>query len=155
MKESSLAEFRIGRQFRGRASRVPLLLLLAITSLAMAQLSPYQPKFPGDPARSDDEAGALGYMRTTIRAQEEFKKKHGAYATSLQQLVNTGSFTRRMTHTERGEYTVSFKGTKDCYKLTLTPETLGADHRSFYAQEDAKIHADEEKPADETSPVVK
>ena len=33
----------------------------------------YQPKFPGDPARSDSEAAALAYMRVVIRAQHRFK----------------------------------------------------------------------------------
>src|SRR5215831_18422282 len=56
----------------------------------------YQPKFPGDPARSDSEAGALGYMRVVVRAQKEYYKKHNKYADSLQALVNTGSVTRRM-----------------------------------------------------------
>ena len=37
---------------------------------AAAAQTPYQPKFPGDPARSDSEAQALGYMRVVIRAQK-------------------------------------------------------------------------------------
>ena len=37
----------------------------------------------------------------------------------------------------------------------MTPKQLDAQHRSFYAEEDYKIHADEEKPADDKSPVVK
>src|SRR5438034_6894610 len=65
---------------------------------AVAQ-PPYQPKFPGDPARSGSEAAALGYMRTVIRAQREYKKKNAKFAPSLDALVHTGSFTRRMTKT--------------------------------------------------------
>jgi len=37
----------------------------------------------------------------------------------------------------------------------MTPQHLDADHRSFYAEDDGKIHADEEKPASEDSPIVK
>ncbi len=116
----------------------------------------YQPKFPGDPARSDSEAGALGYMRVVIRAQKLYQKKHDEYATSLKDLVNTGSFTRRMAATtERGDYTVGFKGKKDSYVLTMTPKNVDAEHRSFYADEDGVIHGDETKAADASSPKVK
>jgi hypothetical protein len=116
----------------------------------------YQPKFSGDPARSDAEAGALGYMRVVIRAQKLYQKKHDEYATSLKDLVNTGSFTRRMAATtERGDYTVGFKGKKDSYVLTMTPKNVDAEHRSFYADEDGVIHADETKAADASSPKVK
>ena len=116
----------------------------------------YQPKFPGDPARSDAEAGALGYMRVVIRAQKLYQKKHDEYATSLKDLVNTGSFTRRMAATtERGDYTVGFKGKKDSYVLTMTPKNVDAEHRSFYADEDGVIHGDETKAADASSPKVK
>jgi hypothetical protein len=118
--------------------------------------TPYQPKFKGDPARSDSEAGALGFMRVVIRAQHEYNKKHNAFATSFTDLVNHGSFTRRMAKTnERGDYTVSFKGKKDGYVLTMTPKNMDAEHRSFYAEEDGVIHADEAKAADGSSPKVK
>lgn len=118
--------------------------------------SPYQPKFAGDPARSDSEAAALGYMRVVIRAQKEYNKKHAAYATSFADLVSHGSFTRRMAKTgERGDYTVGFKGKKDGYVLTMTPKNLDSQHRSFYAEEDGVIHADETKAADASSPKVK
>ena len=117
---------------------------------------PYQPKFPGDPARSDSESGALGYMRVVVRAQKLYQKKHNEYATSLKDLINTGSFTRRMAATtERGDYTVGFKGKKDSYVLTMTPKNLDAEHRSFYADEDGIIHGDETKAADASSPKVK
>jgi hypothetical protein len=116
----------------------------------------YQPKFPGDPARSDSENLALGYMRVVVRAQKEYNKRHNQYATSLADLVNNGSFTRRMAKTtERGDYTVGFKGKKDGYTLTMTPKNLDAQHRSFYAEEDGVIHGDEGKAADSSSPKVK
>jgi hypothetical protein len=114
-----------------------------------------QPKFPGDPARSDSEAAALAYMRVVIRAQKQFNKQYDHFATSLAELVHSGSFTKRMVNPERGDYTASFQGKKDSYILTMTPKHLDAQHRSFYAEDDGKIHADESKPADENSPLLK
>ena len=115
----------------------------------------YQPKFPGDPARSDSEAAALAYMRVVIRAQKQFNKQYDHFATSLAELVHSGSFTKRMVNPDRGDYTASFQGKKDSYVLTMTPKHMDAQHRSFYAEDDGKIHGDEEKPADASSPVVK
>jgi hypothetical protein len=60
-----------------------------------------------------------------------------------------------MVDSQRGDYTANFKGKKDSYVLTMTPKNMDAEHRSFYAEDDGKIHADESKPADATSPVVK
>jgi hypothetical protein len=141
-------------------------ILLTISLVAVAQTAEtpqaatsqqpaYQPKFPGDPARSEAEARALGYMRTVLRAQKEYKKKNDHYATSLLALVHTGSFTRRMADPNRGDYTVGFRSNKDGFDLTLTPKELSADHRSFFADEHYDIHADEEKAADERSPKIK
>src|SRR5512147_1138233 len=96
-----------------------LLLALAVSTSALAggqaapaQTSPdqtvpvqtpYQPKFPGDPAKSEAEAGALGYMRVVLRAQREYKKRHDKFAPSLPALAGTGSFTKRMARsTNRG-----------------------------------------------------
>ena len=115
----------------------------------------YQPKFTGDPARSDSEAAALAYMRVVLRAQHRFQKQYGHFATSLSELVHSGSFTKRMVNPDRGDYTAGFQGKKDSFILTMTPKQLDAQHRSFYAEDDGKIHADEEKPADADSPVVK
>jgi hypothetical protein len=116
--------------------------------------STYKPKFPGDPAHSDSEAAALAYMRVVIRAQKQFNKQYGHYATTLPDLVHTGSFTKRMVNPQQGDYTASFKGKKDSYILTMTPNHMDADHRSFYADEDGKIHADAENAADDKSPVI-
>jgi hypothetical protein len=127
---------------------------LAGASVAMAQTT-YQPKFHGDPARSEPEAAALGYMRTVLRAQKEYQKKNGKYAASLADLVHTGSFTRRMVNPQRGDYTAGFRSHKDGFELTMTPKQLDAQHRSFYAEEDGVLHADEEKAADADSPKVK
>jgi len=115
----------------------------------------YTPKFPGDPARSDSEAAALAYMRVVIRAQKQFNKQYNHYAKTLPELVHSGSFTKRMVNPDRGDYTADFKGKDDSYVLTMTPKFQDAQHRSFYAEDDGKIHADETKPADDKSPVVK
>lgn len=120
----------------------------------------YQPKFPGDPARSESEAQALGYMRVVLRAERIYKKRHEKYADSLEALAGTGSLTKRMAHsTERGDYTASFRTRKeapdhDGFVLNMTPKQMDGDHRSFYAEEDGAIHADDQKPADLSSPKV-
>src|ERR1700678_1394178 len=130
--------------------------VLSVPSLrAQAPASTYQPKFKGDPAHSDSEAAALAYMRVVIRAQHHFNKQYGHYATSLAQLVHTGTFTKRMVDPKRGDYTVHFKGKDDTFMLTMTPQQQDAQHRSFYAEDDGKIHAEEDKPANADSPVVK
>jgi hypothetical protein len=123
--------------------------------LLAQQTSAYTPKFPGDPARSDSEAAALAYMRVVLRAQHRFQKQYGHFAITLAELVHSGSFTKRMVDPNRGDYTASFKGKKDSFVLTMTPKQLDAQHRSFYAEDDGKIHGDEEKPADDKSPIVK
>jgi hypothetical protein len=152
-----------------RRKSIRLVTLVAILSIGAGALwaqepapsapqSPapaYQPKFPGDPARSASEASALAYMRVVIRAQRQFNKQYDHFATSLAELVHSGSFTKRMVNPDRGDYTASFQGKKDSYILSMMPKQLDATHRSFYAEDDGKIHADEEKPADSNSPVVK
>ena len=121
----------------------------------------YQPKFPGDPARSESEAQALGYMRVVLRAENAYKKRHNKYADSLASLAGTGTFTKRMAHsTERGDYTASFRpnhdrANHDGFVLTMTPKNMDSDHRSFYAEEDGVIHGDDQKAADMDSPKVK
>ena len=122
----------------------------------------YQPKFAGDPARSDSEALALGYMRTVLRAERAYKKKHGKYATSLAELAGTASFTKRMAHsTDRGDYTVALRNHKaknsdeQGFVLTMTPKHMDAEHRSFYSDEDGVIRGDDQKAADADSPRLK
>lgn len=118
--------------------------------------SQYQPKFAGDPARSDSEAQALGYMRVVLRAQREYKKRHAKFADSLTALAGTASFTKRMSQTtNRGDYTASFRSHKDGFILTMTPKQMDAQHRSFYAEDDGVIHGDDQKAADAESPKVK
>jgi len=130
--------------------------VLLIALMASAQ-APYQPKFKNDPARSDSEAAALGYLRTFLRAQKVYKKKNGHYATSLLDLAHTGSFTRRMVSTDRGDYTVKFRPhkDKDTFEITMVPKQLDATHRSFFSDEQGQIRVDDQKEADEHSPVLK
>jgi hypothetical protein len=117
----------------------------------------YKPKFRGDPAHSSAEAGALGYLRTVLTAQKLYKRKHEAFATSLPGLVHTGSFTQRMTKTDRGDYSVSFhsepKGTG--FGLSLTPKQYDGAHRAFFADDTGVIRVEENKEATENSPKLK
>jgi type II secretory pathway pseudopilin PulG len=125
--------------------------------LASAQAA-YQPKFKGDPARSDSEAAALGYLRTFLRAQKIYKKKNGHYATTLMELSKTGSFTRRMaSSTDRGDYTVKFRAhkEKDTFEITLVPKQPDSTHRSFFSDDQGKIRVDETKEADASSEALK
>jgi hypothetical protein len=143
---------------------VASVLLAAILAGAQTPTT-YQPKFKGDPARSDSEAAALGYLRTFLRAQKIYKKKNDHFATSLMDLAKTGSFTRRMASTtNRGDYTVKFTPhkEKDTFEILMTPRQLDSTHRSFYAKmegsnrrDDGAIRTDDQKEADEHSPVLK
>jgi hypothetical protein len=156
------------KPMRIRCLQITLTLVILASSFMMAgqdQTAPgqaaappqttYQPKFPGDPARSDSEANALGYLRTVVRAQKLYYKKNNKYAASLSDLVHTGNFTRRMLDTDRGDYTVQFHSKKDGYELTMVPKQEDANHRSFYANEDGVIRAEEMKTADENSAKLK
>ena len=129
---------------------------MLITVLASAQAA-YQPKYKGDPARSDSEALAIAYIKTFLRAQHAYKKKNQHYATSLLELRKTGSFTPRMANPDRGDYTVQFKPhkEKDTFEITLVPKQIAPDHRSFYSDNEGKIRADEQNEANEGSPLLK
>jgi hypothetical protein len=130
---------------------IPGIAILALVTLAWTQ--EYQPKFKGDPAKSDSEAAALGFMRTVVTAEKNYKTKHNVYATSLQALAGTGSITRRtVASNKRGEYTVKFSGTPEKYILTMTPDQIDGTHRAFFVDQSGKIKAEEDKPATETSP---
>ena len=123
-------------------------------SLVAAQTN-YQPKFPGDPARSDSEAAALGYMRTVLRAQHQYEKKNGTLRLRWQSWCTPVRLPAGWSIPIVATYPVGFRSHKDGFVLTLTPKQLSADHRSFYAEDDGKIHAEETKAADEDSPIVK
>jgi len=121
----------------------------------------YTPRFPGDPARSQAEAMALGYMRTVVDAQRQYRKKQPKYATSLNALVGSGSFTKRMLRTDRGEYTAAFQSTGkgqnkgQKYSLQLIPKLFDSTHRAFFVNETGIIRVQEEQPASAESPVLK
>ena len=129
---------------------------LAVVASAQAPPIPYKQKFPGDPARSEAEASALGYMRTVVSAQREYKKKFGRYAGSLYALAGGArSFTKRMARTDRGDYTVSFGGGKSGFTLRLTPKQFDSAHRAFYTDASGVIRYEDETPASADSPVLK
>jgi hypothetical protein len=140
--------------------RVACVLLLgcAVALPANAQApgaGTYQPKYAGDKAHSNAEAAALGYVRTVLTAQKLYHQKHNAYATSLAGLVGSGSFTKRMASTDRADYKVGFRGSKDKFDLSMTPKQFDAEHRSFFADETGTIRAEDDKPATSSSPVLK
>jgi hypothetical protein len=148
-----------------RVTNICLVALMALgTLVAQAQSSgtetasqagTYQPKFKGDKAHSNAEEAALGYIHTVLTAQKLHKKKHNAYATSLPALVGSGSFTKRMASTDRGDYKVNFKGKADKFSLGMVPKQFDAEHRSFFADETGTIRVEDDKPATESSPVLK
>jgi len=121
------------------------------------QATAYTPQYKGDPAHSQSEAIALGYMHTLLVAQRLYLKKHAHYATSLYALANfgSGSFTKRMMNTDRGDYTVSFHGGEKKFSLQLTPKQFDAQHRAFWTNENGIIHVDNDDAATERSPVLK
>ncbi len=138
----------------GKRFTLGFVAFLVLTQAALGQTA-YKPHFKGDPARSSAEASALGYMRTVIDAQKVFKKRHTKYATSLPALINTGSFTRRMAKTDRGDYTVTFKASTQHYSIQLTPRVFDAEHRAFYVEDNGGIKVENDKPATGESPTLK
>ncbi len=142
-----------------------IIVVLVNVAIAAAQVQPgqatsepapaYQPKFAGDPAHSDAEAAALGYMRTVVNAQKIYYKRHQAYAKTLHQLVGQGSFTRRMESTNRGDYTVHFRSTGREYSLLLVPRQYDATHRSFYVDQTGEFRGEATESATRNSPPLK
>jgi hypothetical protein len=112
----------------------------------------YQPKSAHDKAHSDAEFSALAYMHTVVSSEKTYYRHRGKYAPSLQALVGAGSFTRRMTNPQRGEYTVSYRTKGEGFVLILTPRQFASDHRSFYVDESGGFHADPSAAATESSP---
>ena len=131
-----------------------LLAAFLVGVIAVGQTT-YTPKFPGDPAKSNSEAAALGYMRTVVNAQRQYRKKKGKYASSLAALVGQGSFTKRMVASDRGDYKVGFRGKADGYVLTMTPAQFDTEHRAFFVDERGTIRYDETQAANASSPPVK
>jgi hypothetical protein len=74
----------------------------------------------------------------------------------LPALINTGSFTRRMAKTDRGDYTVTFKAPSTThYSIELTPKVFDAEHRAFYVEENGVIKTEADKPATAQSPILR
>jgi hypothetical protein len=138
-----------------RAFLVVIAMTLVIAT-ASAQTT-YQPKYKGDPARSDSEFVAIAYIKTFLRAQHLYKRKNQHYATSLMELRKTGSFTPRMASTDQGDYTVKFHANKakDTFEITLIPKQEDATHRSFFADDQGQLRGNEQGEADKSSPVLR
>lgn len=130
--------------------------LVLLAQLSFAQ-GGYQPKYKGDPARSDSEFVAIAYIKTFLRAQHLYKKKNNHYATSLLELRKTGSFTPRMASTDQGDYTVKFRAhkDKDTFEITMIPKQEDSTHRSFFADEQGKMRVNETGEANDDSPPLK
>jgi competence protein ComGC len=126
-------------------------LACLLAGMAAAQTTPPATSLTKG-AKSADEAAAIGYMNTAIRAENLYKKKHDNYAKSLKDLVASGSFTRRMTKTDRGVYIVGYSSNGETYSISLTPKMFDEQHRAFYADEDGTIRVDPEHPANAQSP---
>ena len=127
----------------------------ASTTVTSISEMPYKPQFAGDPARSRSEAVALGYMRTVADAERAYKKKHTKYAMSLQTLVGSGSFTRRMLKTDRGDYTVGFHPVGQGWSLAMVPKQVESRRRAFFMEDNGIIHVEEDKIATASSPVLR
>jgi len=132
-----------------------VVVLTILFSLCAAAQTTFQPKFPGDPAKSDSEEVALGWLRTVMRSQKRYNKNMHHYAKSLAALVGHASFTRRMASPDRGDYSATFHHKKDGYSVTMVPKQFDSMHRSFYVDEDGKIRVEKDKPATASSPVLK
>jgi hypothetical protein len=132
-------------------------LLLPAAAAVVVQARPYKPQSADDPARSRDEALALAYMRTVVSAQRLYYKRHGKYAPSLAALVGQGSFTRRMTETDRGAYRVRYRSLSEQrgFALSLTPAEPAADRRAFFVNESGTLRVDEEEEATAESPALR
>jgi hypothetical protein len=116
----------------------------------------YTPKSPDDKARSASEFNAIAYMKTLLYNERDYRKKMGHYAGSLMALTGGGrSFTKRMAHTDRGDYTVGYHGGGQGFSVTLTPKTLDPARRAFYMDTGGTIRVSESGPATSESDVLK
>ena len=139
------------RQFRFVVV-VIVALLASVLAGAQEQEKPKYHNLNIPEARSDSEAKALGYMKTVLYAQNLYLKKHKKLAPSLMALVGSGSFTRRMVNTDRGDYTASFaRG----FSLQMMPKTQDSTHRAFWVNQNRIFRVEEDKPATAESPVLK
>lgn len=110
--------------------------------------APYTPKSPDDKARSESEFKSIAYARTVLSNEREYKKKMGTYSPTLMALTGGGrSFTKRMARTDRGDYTVQYRGGKEGFSVTLVPKQFDETHRSFYMDSSGVLRAQEAAPA--------
>lgn len=139
-----------------KALAASLALLALAATLAAQQPQPvYKPKSPDDKARSESEFKSIAFMKTVLANEKEYRKKRGGYAPSLYALAGGGrSFTRRMARTDRGDYTVAYRGGREGFSLTLTPKEFAPDRRAFYMDSSGVIRVEEDKPATRESPVL-
>lgn len=138
-----------------KLAAITLLCAFAFSAVAQIQAPAYTPKYPGDPAHSNDEAFAIAYMRTVAVAEKLYKKKHGVYADSLHALVGHGSFTRRMASTDQGDYNVKFHATSKEWSVAMVPKSFDGDHRAFFLDDSGTVRAEADKPANASSEPVK
>lgn len=111
---------------------------------AAAPAAPYTPKSADDKARSESEFRSIAYARTVLANEREYRKKLGRYSSSLMALSGGGrSFTKRMARNDRGDYTVSYRGGKESFSVTLTPKQFDETHRSFYMDSSGVLRVEE------------
>src|ERR1700752_2462052 len=138
-----------------RKMRNGFLVALLVNAFAVAQqpasTASYTPRFPGDPAHSQSEAIALGYMHTLVTAEKLYLKKHTRYAPSLYALaqLGSGSFTKRMAKTDRGDYPVVYQPCEKKYALQLDPKSYHSQHRAVWVNENGIVHVEGDHPATE------
>ena len=144
---------------RNRLPAVLAVLLFAISAIAQTSSAPapapaaapaaaYTPKSPDDKARSESEFKSIAYARTVLSNEREYKKKLGKYSASLLALAGGGrSFTKRMARTDRGDYTVQYRGGKEGFSVTLVPKQYDQAHRSFYVDSGGVMRVQEGAPA--------
>lgn len=129
--------------------------LVLLVACAAAQTA-YQPKYPGDPARSDSEAASIAYCKTVLNAERQYEKKYHKYSPTLLALAGGArSFTKRMARADRGDYTVHYRGGTEKFSLELVPKQFDTEHRAFYVDQTGVLRAEEGKPATAESPVLK
>jgi hypothetical protein len=117
---------------------------------------PYTPKSAEDKARSATEFNAIAYLKTLLYNERDYRKKMGHYAGSLMALTGGGrSFTKRMAHADRGDYTVSYHGGGQGFSVTLTPKQFDPARRAFYMDTGGAIRVSESGPATADSELLK
>jgi hypothetical protein len=117
---------------------------------------PYTPKSSEDKARSASEFNAIAYLKTLLYNERDYRKKMGHYAGSLMALTGGGrSFTKRMAHADRGDYTVSYHGGGQGFSVTLTPKQFDPARRAFYMDTGGAIRVSESGPATAESELLK